>query len=82
MEALHEAQIVITGVPNNNFALIKPGEINDGAICVNFSSVNNFSKDISTKTDTFIPRIGPMTVAMCMRNVLRLYQNYQEQANA
>ncbi|RPG50038.1 MAG: bifunctional methylenetetrahydrofolate dehydrogenase/methenyltetrahydrofolate cyclohydrolase [Gammaproteobacteria bacterium TMED1] len=82
LEALHESQIVITGVPNNNFALIKPGEINDGAICVNFSSVNNFSKDISTKTDTFIPRIGPMTVAMCMRNVLRLYQNYQEQANA
>ena len=82
LEALHESQIVITGVPNNNFALIKPGEINDGAICVNFSSVNNFSKDISTKTDIFIPRIGPMTVAMCMRNVLRLYQNYQEQANA
>ena len=80
-EALKESQIVITGVPNSDFALIKSEEISDGTICVNFSSLNNFADDITTKADIFVPRIGPMTVAMCMRNTLRIYQNYQEQTS-
>ena len=46
------------------------------------SAVYNVEKWNKTKADIFIPRIGPMTVAMCMRNVLRLCQNYQDQANA
>ena len=80
-EALRESQIVITGVPNKNFAAIKSEEISDGTICINFSSINNFAADITTKATIFVPKIGPMTVAMCMRNVLRLYQNYHEQTN-
>ena len=77
-EALAESDIVITGVPSTEFSMIEAKEIRDGAICVNFSSVSNFADDVSTRTDVFIPRIGPMTVAMCMRNTLRLYHNFHE----
>jgi len=77
-EALAESDIVITGVPSKEFPLIKAQEIRAGATCVNFSSVSNFADGVANRTDVFIPRIGPMTVAMCMRNTLRLYHNFHE----
>ena len=76
--ALSASDIVITGVPSANFPQIMPQEIKANTVCVNFSSYNNFNDAIAEHTDVFIPRIGPMTVAMCMRNVLRLYQNFHE----
>jgi 5,10-methylene-tetrahydrofolate dehydrogenase/methenyl tetrahydrofolate cyclohydrolase len=33
---------------------------------------------VQEHTDVFIPRVGPMTVAMCIRNTLRLYRNLHE----
>ena len=74
--ALASSDIVITGVPSNSFPKIQPDEIREGTVCVNFSSLPNFDDAISTHTDTFIPRVGPMTVAMCMRNTLRLFNNF------
>lgn len=74
--ALRQSDIVITGVPSRSFAKIQPEEIRQGAICVNFSSVNNFSDDVASCADIYIPRVGPMTVAMCMRNTVRLFQHF------
>lgn len=79
--ALAASHIVITGVPNNDFPKISARELRDDAICVNFSSLPNFADDISHRARLHIPRVGPMTVAMCMRNALRLYQNFHATAS-
>ena len=74
--ALSVSDIVITGVPSPHFPQIMPAEVPSGTVCINFSSYNNFHESIIEHTPIFVPRIGPMTVAMCMRNALRLYQNF------
>lgn len=78
-QALLASDIVITGVPGSSFNKIKASEINTDTICLNFSSKPNFEADISARTKLYIPRIGPMTVAMCMRNTLRLYTNFHQE---
>ena len=75
-EALAESDIVITGVPHASFEKIRKEEIRPGTVCVNFSTWPNFTDDVADHTDIYIPKIGPMTVAMCMRNTLRLYRNF------
>lgn len=77
-DALKQSDIVITGVPGHSFDKIQGSEIRQGAICLNFSSTSNFADDINTCTDMYIPKIGPMTVAMCMRNLIRLYTNFSQ----
>jgi methylenetetrahydrofolate dehydrogenase (NADP+)/methenyltetrahydrofolate cyclohydrolase len=74
-EALAQADIVITGVPSKEFPLIQPSEIREGAICLNFSTRRNFAENITDKASVFVPRVGPMTVTMAIRNVLRLYRD-------
>jgi methylenetetrahydrofolate dehydrogenase (NADP+) / methenyltetrahydrofolate cyclohydrolase len=73
--ALAEADIVITGVPSRTFERIAASELREGAICVNFSTFANFEPDAREKASVFVPRVGPMTVTMALRNTLRLYQN-------
>ena len=75
-EALAQSDIVITGVPDKCFEPVKVSEINQRAVCINFSSINNFETDVSKHARMFVPRVGPMTVVMCMRNTLRLYENF------
>ncbi len=75
-EALKNSDIVITGVPSKNFEQISADELKPGAICLNFSFVQNFEQDAKEAASLFIPRVGTMTVAMCMRNALQLYENY------
>jgi len=75
-EALAASDIVITGVPSRAFPLVSAAEVRSGAVCVNFSTLKNFADDIETKASVFIPRVGPMTVAMGLRNTLRLYENF------
>lgn len=75
-EALAGADIVVTGVPSREFKLVTGSEIRSGTVCVNFSTLKNFSDDAVAKAGVFIPRVGPMTVAMALRNTLRLYDNY------
>lgn len=74
-KALAESDIVVTGVPSQNFDLIKASEIRDGAVCINVSTYRNFNPDIMGKAAAFAPRVGPMTVTMVLRNALRLHQN-------
>jgi methylenetetrahydrofolate dehydrogenase (NADP+)/methenyltetrahydrofolate cyclohydrolase len=73
--ALGSADIVITGVPNRDFKRIQADEIREDAVCLNFSTHANYEDGAVLKARTFIPRVGPMTVTMALRNTLRLYQN-------
>jgi len=81
-QALLESDIVITGVPSDSFKKIGSDEVHEDTICLNFSSVPNFEDNIGTHADIYIPRIGPMTVAMCMRNTLRLFMNFHQVSRA
>ena len=73
--ALADADVVVTGVPSHDFPLVRGGELKRGAICLNFSTAKNFDSDIDGVAGTFIPRVGPMTVTMALRNTVRLYRN-------
>jgi methylenetetrahydrofolate dehydrogenase (NADP+) / methenyltetrahydrofolate cyclohydrolase len=75
--ALRDADIVITGVPSRSFPPVSPDEIKPGAICINFSTIKNFREDIVERASVFVPRVGPMTVTMALRNTLRLHRNAQ-----
>jgi methylenetetrahydrofolate dehydrogenase (NADP+)/methenyltetrahydrofolate cyclohydrolase len=76
--ALEESDIVITGVPSRSFEKVRAKELKRGVICLNFSSVQNFAEDAKEMASCYIPRVGPLTVAMCLRNALRLYRNYHQ----
>jgi len=75
-EALRVSDAVITGVPTRDFELVKKDEIKEGAICVNFSTVKNMEEGVLERASAFLPRVGPITVAMLLRNTLRLFENY------
>lgn len=76
-EALKESDIVITGVPSDKFELIKGAELKKSCTYVNFSSVKNYAEDLKEHVKIFIPRVGPVTVAMCLRNLVRLNRQYR-----
>jgi methylenetetrahydrofolate dehydrogenase (NADP+) / methenyltetrahydrofolate cyclohydrolase len=78
-DALQQSDIVITGVPSRSFEKIRAEELKEGAICLNFSSVQNFTTQAQEAARLYIPRVGPITVAICMRNALQLYRNYHLQ---
>jgi methylenetetrahydrofolate dehydrogenase (NADP+) / methenyltetrahydrofolate cyclohydrolase len=73
--ALAESDIVITGVPSKKFELVHAKELRPKSLCINFSTFKNFSDDIDGKVACFVPRVGPMTVVMVIRNALRLHEN-------
>lgn len=72
-EALARADVVVTGVPSRDFRLVEGREIRDGAICLNFSTLRNFADDVAERASVLVPRVGPMTVTMALRNTLRLH---------
>lgn len=74
-QALAESEIVITGVPSREFPLVRGDEIRAGALCINFSTYRNFAEDVDGRAACFVPRVGPMTVLMVIRNALRLRGN-------
>ncbi|TDR73934.1 bifunctional methylenetetrahydrofolate dehydrogenase/methenyltetrahydrofolate cyclohydrolase [Paludibacterium purpuratum] len=74
--ALSRSDIVITGVPSRQFEKIRAEELKPGAICLNFSFVKNFEDAARDAARIYVPRVGPLTVAMCLRNASRLYRNY------
>lgn len=80
-EALGKSNVVVTGVPSRQFEKVRASEIRPGAVCINFSSVQNFDDDAKEKAGVYIPRVGPMTVAMCLRNALRLYEDHHSGAH-
>ncbi len=72
-EALARADVVVTGVPSRDFPLVQGSEIKEGAICLSFSTLRNFADDVVERASVLVPRVGPMTVTMALRNTLRLH---------
>ncbi len=75
-EALASSSVVITGVPSRAFPLVDADELAAGTIGLNFSTLRNFTDAARDAVDVYVPRVGPMTVTMVLRNATRLYQNY------
>lgn len=74
-ECAKESDIIITGVPTKTYKF--PTEyIKRGAIVINFSSEANFvDEEVEKVASIFVPSIGKVTIAMLLRNLLRLMNN-------
>ena len=73
-QALSFSDVVITGVPTDKYKL-DTSKLKDGVIAINFSSAKNFSDDITSKASIYVSSVGKVTVAMLLRNLLRLAEN-------
>ncbi|MFP3466378.1 bifunctional methylenetetrahydrofolate dehydrogenase/methenyltetrahydrofolate cyclohydrolase [Leifsonia sp. SIMBA_070] len=78
--ALASADIVISAVPSRDFELIRGDEIREGAICVDVAEFTNFDQSVLERASVFVPRVGPLTVAMAARNLPRLLRLRSERA--
>lgn len=70
--ALAAADVVISAVPSRDFELIRGDEIRAGAICVDVAEFTNFAESAKERAGVFVPRVGPLTIAMAARNLTRL----------
>lgn len=66
--------VVITGVPSEHYKF-PTDKIANGTTVINFSSAKNFNEDIKEKAGLYVPSIGKVTIAMLLRNLLRLIEN-------
>lgn len=75
--AVGHSDVVITGVPSPAYKF--PVEfLKDGAVCVNFSSEKNFDPAVKEHASLYVPSIGKVTIAMLLRNLLRLIENKKQ----
>jgi methylenetetrahydrofolate dehydrogenase (NADP+)/methenyltetrahydrofolate cyclohydrolase len=75
-EAIAASRVVVTGVPSRAFPPVDAGELAPGTICLNFSTIRNFTDAAREAAEVFVPRVGPMTVTMVLRNATRLYRDH------
>ena len=74
-ECLPLSDVVIGGVPVESFK-IPTGLIRDGAVCINFSSFKNFDGPaVKEKASIYVPSVGKVTIAVLLRNLIRLVAN-------
>jgi methylenetetrahydrofolate dehydrogenase (NAD+) len=74
------SDVVISGVPGEKYK-VDTNLIRDGAVCINFSSEKNFDgAAVKEKASIYVPAIGKVTIAVLLRNLLRLVQNQKETA--
>lgn len=73
-----QADVIITGVPSENYKF-NTDLVTNGTVVINFSSNKNFNDDIKQKAGLYVPSIGKVTIAMLLRNLLRLIDNNQKQ---
>lgn len=71
-EALAAADLVISAVPSETFERVRGDEIRPGAICVDVAEYTNFEPSVLERASVFVPRVGPLTIAMATRNLVRL----------
>ncbi|OBA23174.1 methylenetetrahydrofolate dehydrogenase [Metschnikowia bicuspidata var. bicuspidata NRRL YB-4993] len=69
-----QCDVVITGVPSEGFKF-PTTSISNGTVVINFSSNKNFNDDIKERAGLYVPSIGKVTIAMLLRNLLRLIEN-------
>lgn len=69
-----QCDVVITGVPSDAYKF--PHEVvAPGSVVINFLSSKNFDDAIKTRAGLYVPLIGTVTIAMLLRNLLRLLEN-------
>jgi methylenetetrahydrofolate dehydrogenase (NAD+) len=78
-EVAKNADVIVTGVPSPSYKFPKE-LVKDGAVCVNFSSEKNFNPDVKEKASLYVPMTGKVTIAMLLRNLLRLVDNKANKA--
>lgn len=77
-DCLPLSDVVISGVPGDSYK-VNVDLIRDGAVCINFSSEKNFDGPaVKEKASIYVPAIGKVTIAVLLRNLLRLVHNQQE----
>ncbi|KAH8885106.1 methylenetetrahydrofolate dehydrogenase [Thozetella sp. PMI_491] len=74
-DVLPLSDVIISGVPTEKFKV--PTElIRDGAVCINFSSFRNFDGPaVKEKASIYLPSVGKVTIAVLLRNLVRLIAN-------
>ncbi|KAL1609004.1 Methylenetetrahydrofolate dehydrogenase [NAD(+)] [Nothophoma quercina] len=78
-DCLPKSDVVISGVPGEKYK-VPAHLLKDGAVCINFSSERNFNPDVKEKASIYVPAIGKVTIAVLLRNLLRLAQNKEAAA--
>jgi methylenetetrahydrofolate dehydrogenase (NAD+) len=74
-DCLPISDVVISGVPGSKYK-VDSSLLRDGCVCINFSSEKNFDGPaIKEKASIYVPAIGKVTIAVLLRNLLRLVQN-------
>ncbi|KAK4230752.1 methylenetetrahydrofolate dehydrogenase [NAD(+)] [Podospora fimiseda] len=74
-DVLPLSDVVIGGVPTEKFKV--PTELlREGVVCINFSSYRNFDGPaVKEKASIYVPSIGKVTIAVLLRNLVRLIAN-------
>lgn len=69
------SDVVISGVPAESFK-VPTALLRDGAVCINFSSYRNFDGPaVKEKASIYVPSVGKVTIAVLLRNLVRLLSN-------
>lgn len=75
-QLISSCDVIITGVPSDSYKF--PVQyISNGTVVINFSTNKNFNDDVKQKAGLYVPSIGKVTIAMLLRNLLRLIKNKQ-----
>ncbi|ANB13393.1 methylenetetrahydrofolate dehydrogenase (NAD(+)) [Sugiyamaella lignohabitans] len=78
-EAAAQSDVIITGVPSPDYKF--PVELTKyGVVCINFSSEKNFGPEVKEHAALYVPSIGKVTIAMLLRNLLRLIDNKKQRS--
>ncbi|CAX42309.1 NAD-dependent methylenetetrahydrofolate dehydrogenase, putative [Candida dubliniensis CD36] len=71
-----QCDVIITGVPSENYKF--PSDlVSHGTVVINFSSAKNFNDDVKLRAGLYVPSIGKVTIAILLRNLMRLIHNKQ-----
>ncbi|AOW29216.1 methylenetetrahydrofolate dehydrogenase (NAD+) [Candida albicans P57072] len=71
-----QCDVIITGVPSENYKF--PSDlVSHGTVVINFASSKNFNDDVKLRAGLYVPSIGKVTIAILLRNLLRLIHNKQ-----
>lgn len=71
-----QCDVIITGVPLENYKF--PSDlVSHGTVVINFSSAKNFNDDVKLRAGLYVPSIGKVTIAILLRNLMRLIHNKQ-----
>ncbi|GAA2175361.1 bifunctional methylenetetrahydrofolate dehydrogenase/methenyltetrahydrofolate cyclohydrolase [Agrococcus versicolor] len=77
-QALAEADVVVSAVPSASFEPITGAELKPGALLVDVAERRNFDDSALEVASAFVPRVGPLTVTMATRNLVRLVETLRD----